>query len=317
MDRSRALATNALLVAEAAQLRDAVPWHSASLAELRLAEIAGSVGFAGLHFRPADVALLARGIAPAGRRLDECDAVADYAAAATHVAKLGQIRSRKRLLRIEEIVALHALATRRSAFDRPGQWRSETAAVLPSGAVPPPAWLVPRDLGVFVDRFASAPAALVPLVSWLADACARLVRIHPFATANGRVTRLVLNLLLARLGYPPFVLRPGDRSRFAAALDRAGARDLWPIAHLLGRSVLTSVRELDFARGMEAEPLVAIGAVDPPHERAALYKAAQRGRLRTLRKGTGIFTTKTWLAEYRRSRAPAGRPPTARPAENF
>ena len=309
MLEAKALAVNASLLVEAAALREGAPGPRAAAEAVRLAEIEGSVDFAGLHFRRTEIALLARGLTPPGRRLADCDAVADYAAAADLAATLGRTRPRRRLLRLDEILRLHALATRRSATERPGSWRDATAAPFASGVVPPPAWLVPRDMAAFTERFAGPLPASVPLVVWLADAHARFTRIHPFATANGRVVRLTLNLLLQRLGYPPLVLRPGDPARLRAALDSAGARELWPIAHVLGRSILETVRQLAFARSGSAEALISLADAAPENERAALYKAAQRGRLRTVRKGTAIFTSKTWLAEYRRSRAAAGRPP--------
>jgi hypothetical protein len=37
-------------------------------------------------------------------------------------------------------------------------------------------------------------------------------------------------------------------------------------------------------------------------ERAALYKAAQRDRLQTVRRDSALLTTATWIADYRASR---------------
>jgi hypothetical protein len=281
---------------------------------LRLVEIAGSLRFAGILVRTGDLAaLVTNGRAPAGRSLEACNAIADYAAAVAYAAGLGRQRRRQPLVRVEEIVALHAVATRRSSFERPGKWRSATAAALRGGAVPPPAWLVPRDVAALVERFANPPAPERLVLLWLADYHARLSRIHPFATANGRVTRLCLNLLLIRLGYPPFVIRPREGPRFASALDRAAAGDLWPSALFLGRSLRKSLQERGDVSHSPGDALVALSTIEGESERAALYKASQRGRLRTIRRGTSVFTSKLWIDEYRSSRAPAGRPRATRP----
>jgi hypothetical protein len=47
--------------------------------------------------------------------------------------------------------------------------------------------------------------------------------------------------------------------------------------------------------------LVPVAALAGPAGRAALYKAIQRGRLRVVRRGRALLTTKAWLAEYRAS----------------
>jgi hypothetical protein len=169
-------------------------------------------------------------------------------------------------------------------------------------------------VAALVERFARPPAPDRPVLVWLADFHARLSRIHPFATANGRVTRLCLNLLLTRLEYPPFVIRPREGPRFARALDRAAAGDLWPSALFLGRSLRRSLQERDGISQSPGDALVALSTIEGESERASLYKAAQRGRLRTVRKGTSVFTSKIWIDEYRSSRAPAGRPRATRPS---
>ncbi len=307
------LALDTRLAAEVANLGTG-PRPSGSAGVVRLAEITGSLRFAGIAMRARDMSLLVTaGRTPAGASLEACNAVADYAAAAAHVALIGRQRRRQPFLRVEEIVAVHALATRRSSTDRPGEWRAATAAAQRSGAVPPPAWLVPRDVSALVERFASGPPPDRPLLPWLADFHARFRRITPFATANGRVARLCLNLLLSRLRYPPLILERSAGPRFAAALDRAASGDLWPSALFFGQSLEKTLLAINDVSESSGEMLIALAEIAEQGERAALYKAAQRGRLRTIRKGTAIFTSKLWLHDYRSSRAAAGRPPVRPP----
>jgi Fic family protein len=64
-----------------------------------------------------------------------------------------------------------------------------------------------------------APAPDVPETAFAAHR--RLVDIHPFNDGNGRVARLVMNLILIRGGYPPVAIRPDDRLRYIRALQEA------------------------------------------------------------------------------------------------
>lgn len=64
-----------------------------------------------------------------------------------------------------------------------------------------------------------------------AAAHAWLAYIHPFVDGNGRVSRLVANVILARAGLPPLILRnKNDRFRYITALGHSdNAGDLAPL----------------------------------------------------------------------------------------
>jgi Fic family protein len=201
------------------------------------------------------------------------------------------------LLAVDEIAALHGLAVRRTLGSRPGRWRETTAAPFPSGMVPPPAWSVPREIAAFVDRFASGPPNGTHRIAWAAEAHARFTRIHPFETANGRAARLVTNLLLRRVGLPPLVVRRSDAPRYVRALRAADSRNIWPLAHLIARSTLEGAAKL-LADSERDDGLRPVSTFAEGARRAALYKAAQRGRLRTVRRDGQLLTRAEWIADY-------------------
>jgi Fic family protein len=78
---------------------------------------------------------------------------------------------------------------------------------------------------------AKIPTLVADLLAWLDErqyepatafeAHLRLVRIHPFNDGNGRTARLLMNLILARSGFPPIAVRPEDRPAYLRALDTA------------------------------------------------------------------------------------------------
>jgi hypothetical protein len=273
------------------------------LAALAFEEIDASCRQAGAALEPHALrALIERGLALGERPLRDYLIAAGYADAARLVSAAEPPRPGQPLLRQDEIVELHARATRLLPEARPGAWRVTTSAALRSGMVPPPFWLVPREIAGFLDRFAHAPLEQRSPMLFVAEAHERFTRIHPFTAGNGRAARLVTNLLLRRLGYPPLSIPGADLARYRAALAHADARDPWPLATFVARRVLAGLNRLATAGDTALRPLAEFGAA---YGRDALYKAAQRGRLRTVRKGRALFSTETWVGEYLKGAARA------------
>ncbi len=292
---------------ERARLASLAGRSGAEASRLALEEIHASTRLAGATLQLSEVAsLVDRGIATGEHRLEEYVIVADYAAAARYAAAAPMPGRRRVYLRLEEIVALHALTARREPAAFPGSWRRTTAAAYPSGVVPPPAWLVPRDMTAFVERVVAGPAAEASPILWIADAHERFARIHPFAKANGRVGRLLTNLLLRRVELPPFAVSGRASERYLAALAKADSRDPWPLAAAIAGAVLKSLRRLVTAAEPDGE-LRSLASFASGSRRAALYKAAERGRLRSVRRGGTLFTSAAWIAEYEAGRATTAR----------
>jgi fido (protein-threonine AMPylation protein) len=120
-------------------------------------------------------------------------------------------------------------------------------------------------------------------------------QIHPFLDGNGRTGRLVPNLLLVRLGYPPAIIYKNDRSRYLAALRRADEGEPGPLGEFLARVILDNLCKFIVAAVAGPARLVALAALANPEISAnALRVAAIRGRLKAAKAADG-----TW----RRSRA--------------
>ena len=190
---------------------------------------------------------------------------------------------------------LHHRAMRRTG-PSPGTWRERNVAALPDGLVPPPHWLVPREVAAFVDRFSSGPPPGTSPLVWAAAAHARVLRIQPFDGGNGRVARLVGGCYSgASVCRMPPLCNAVPRAIVAQwRLRRSG--DVVPLAELTAEALHES-----FARVLaasEPEALRPLRELAQPDRLPALVKAAQRGRLRVVRRGTRFYTTPAWLAEY-------------------
>ena len=267
---------------------------------LALDEITASTALAGYRLTRAELgALLERGVAVGGKRLETYDAVADYADAVRFADGLEPAGGRRShpYIRTGELLELHRRVCRRTGV-APGSWRERNVAAVRSGLVPPAHWLVPREVASFADRFAAGPGPRAQPIAWVAGAHARLLRIQPFDGGNGRVARLVANLLLRRLGWPPAAFAGRLAARYRPALAAADGGDVAALAELTGDAVASSFTRLVAALGRSGDlrPLRELAA---PDDLAALVKAAQRGRLRVLRRGARVLSTTAWIAEYR------------------
>ncbi len=61
--------------------------------------------------------------------------------------------------------------------------------------------------------------------------------LHPFTDGNGRVGRLLLNLMLMQDGYTPALVLREWRPRYIQALQQAHAGDYTPLVNLIGLAV--------------------------------------------------------------------------------
>lgn len=97
----------------------------------------------------------------------------------------------------------------------------------------------------------------------LAKVHVRFEQIHPFLDGNGRTGRLVLNLLLVRLGYPPAIIFKGDRRRYLAALESADQGDYGPLGELLARAILDNLHKFVVPAVAGPSRLVPLPALAP------------------------------------------------------
>jgi hypothetical protein len=170
--------------------------------------------------------------------------------------------------------------------EKPGSFRRHEIATLAGGMKPPTFPLVPAMLGGLVDRVNQIGADLRagrfagldgPVL--MAECHGEFERIHPFLDGNGRTGRLVVNLIMVRLGWPPVVILKSKRRHYLAALTRSDSGDAGPLAEMIARGAIASMNTLlpTMAGATGLLPLSALAA--PTVSLAALRQAAVRGRL--------------------------------------
>ena len=197
--------------------------------------------------------VIEKGITVSGKPLKDHLEAIDHYEAMRYVRELAR---RATVLTESDVRSLHALVVRRSLPEVAGRYadvnrfiRTETGR----HEFPSPAE-VPALMGDFAAWLKDAPIA--PATAF--DAHRRLVGIHPFNDGNGRISRLLMNLILIRGGYPPVAIRPEDRMDYIRSLQRAqaseGTQDFDQLMHLRLDAALTEYLEILQGPGAKKPP---------------------------------------------------------------
>jgi hypothetical protein len=188
--------------------------------------------------------------------------------------------------------------------ESPGSLRRHNIRPFPGGMRPPDWTDVPGLITDWVSRANALRNAEEDFPEALAVLHAEFERIHPFLDGNGRAGRLVTNLLLIRLGYPPAIIRKSERTRYLRNLRRADGGDPGPLGEFLARAIIDTLMRFivpAVAGPARLVPLAALATRDVSVR--SLRAAAARGRLRAQRDARGQWrSTRRWVGDYCRSR---------------
>jgi fido (protein-threonine AMPylation protein) len=259
--------------------------------------------------------LLDEGRAVGNKELREYMEVRGYATAAEWV--YGQAISPTRLSRPEDVLTLaevreihhtamtpvwdvapHPDATAREA---PGSYREHEIHPFPGGMIPVSWPLIPAEMETWIDDVNALDTSQVAFPEDLGQLHVRFEQIHPFLDGNGRTGRLVVNLILVRLGYPPAIIYKRDRADYLRALQRADAGEPGQLGEMLARAILDNLYRFVVPAVAGPARLVPLAALETPDMKAsALRAAAARGRLQATRGPDGQWrSSRNWVDEYK------------------
>lgn len=264
--------------------------------------------------------LLEEGRAVGSKELKEYMEVVGYAAAAKWV--YGQALesgdwSSGDLLTMQEVRHVHYEALtpvwnvaphpQASSAESPGNWRRHEIHAFPEGMTPPPFTEIDHRVTDWVATINTLRNdSDVPFPERMAAMHDDFEKIHPFLDGNGRTGRLLLNLILVRLGYPPAIVFKNERTKYLSAMRKADKGDFGPMGEVIARAVLNNLYRFvvpAVAGPSRLVPLASLVDEKKGISAAGLRVAAERGRLRAQKTDNGTWlSSKKWVAEYQKNK---------------
>ncbi len=166
--------------------------------------------------------VLREGITIGGKTLREHLEVINHKEAIDFIEQLAQKKTSE--IRESDLLSVHGLILRQIDPKNAGRYRQV------------PVYIRQADGGMhrFCEPFI-VPKKMEDFFIWLrgetgmhpvqlaGEAHFRLVSIHPFIDGNGRVSRLLMNLILQQHGFPPAVIKVANRKEYLDSIQNAEA----------------------------------------------------------------------------------------------
>ncbi|HWH31565.1 MAG TPA: Fic family protein [Egibacteraceae bacterium] len=261
--------------------------------------------------------LLAEGRAVGDKQLKEYMEVRGYADAAKWV--YGQAIepgewTNGELLSLTEVRRIHEMAMtpvwnvappkEATPSERPGAFRQHEIEPFPGGMQPCPWVEVPALMADWVEAVCNVDPQATNFPEQVAAVHCWFEQIHPFLDGNGRAGRLVLNLILVRLGYPPAIIYKNQRTAYLRALRRGDQGEFGALGEFIARAVLDNLYKFVVPAVAGPARLVPLAALATNEISAgALRVAAIRGRLQATKGPDGQWRScRNWVDDYTKNR---------------
>ncbi len=242
--------------------------------------------------------VLEEGITIGGKSLREHLDVTNQKEALAWIIKLVQ---EKKDIRESDIITLHRITLKGISDYWAGKYKTSQNRVLGSKLKTTSPYKVSTEMNNLVYEINKNENKYNP-IERAAFAHHELVRIHPFVDGNGRVARLLCNLILMKYSYPPIMIRVGDRKKYFECLENAHFGNLKIFVDFIALRVEESLIRYtnSFAKATQKNELLPLKnlAKDTPYSQEYLSLLARRGILPATKINGAWFSTKEDIQKY-------------------
>jgi len=157
-------------------------------------------------------AMLEKKITPKGKSLREIYEIFNTEKALNFLAKYKGDLSKRLILKLHKIMMANI------DDEEAGKLRTYQVGIQGANWMPPSGREVPVKLDEFLSWYTKTKRKLHP-IELAAIAHIKFIEVHPFGDGNGRVARLITNLILMRNGYPPLNIKVKDTIPYVKLLQ--------------------------------------------------------------------------------------------------
>jgi len=213
---------------------------------------------------------------------------------------------------LETVLKIHGLVMDK-IIKEAGQLRTVQVYIRGSSHIPPPARDVRLYMMQWIRWLTSDDAFRYDPVTRAAIAHHDFEALHPFTDGNGRVGRLLMNLLLMQDGYPPALVLREWRTRYITALQAGHRSDYTGLVNLIGLAVEHSLDlyfeacEAGTAHLYPLKELAELFGLDNNY----LGQLARLGKIEATKRGSFWYASREAVQNYLReaNEQPRGRRP--------
>jgi Fic family protein len=222
----------------------------------------------------------------------------------------------ERPITVETIRSLHSLVMDK-IDPRAGELRTVQVYIRGAPFTPPPARDVPLYTEQWIRWLTSDAALRYDSIARAAVAHHDFEALHPFTDGNGRVGRLLLNLMLMQDGYPPALVLREWRPRYIQALQQAHFGEYSPLANIIGLAVEQALDLYLEACVESTAHLLLMKDLAPLFNTTADYLGhlARAGKFEAKKRGQYWYASKEAVQQYfqEAGEQPRGRPRNKQP----
>ena len=212
---------------------------------------------------------------------------------------------------VETVQKLHYLVMEKIDPDA-GELRKVQVYIRGANFTPPLAKDVPLYLSQWVQWLTSDVASRYNPVTRAAIAHHDFEAVHPYTDGNGRVGRLLLNLMLMQEGYPPALVLREWRPRYIQALQQAHFGNYIPLIDLIGLAVEQALDLYLEACVESSAHLLPLKELAPQFDTTVDYlgQLARAGKFEARKRGQYWYASKEAIQQYfqEANEQPRGRP---------
>ncbi len=125
----------------------------------------------------------------------------------------------------EDVLSLHKLFFQQINPENAGRYRQKNVLITGTDYLPPHYQKVPELMKKHIENL-NSNAKDKHILERASDLHAEFEAIHPFTDGNGRIGRLLLNILSMKNGYCPVIIPPVRRAEYITALQKTNKGDM-------------------------------------------------------------------------------------------